>query len=791
MFRACLFMLVVGVSVRGVLGGPPSSVGDLGDPDRLQFVGNQSFPADQLRSALVFDLGVLVAGHPDTPVPEYLNLVARRVADGYRHSGFPEVHVSGDYDDSRQQLVIAVEEGRRFQCGEIEIRGASKLPVEDFKRLLSTRRMDAQKRRPSGSPDSKPAIWSPGSPPSFAESHWAGQRSEIELRFHELGFFDVQFTTDVRAEQDGSATLVVSITDEGPCAILGEVEILGAQRHSVQEILEYLDLPAGCVLNAERKLQIERRLYESGRFLKSDIELVTPPFGDAPATLRVRVVELPDAPRLSDPLSPVQEVLLRLAQRLNTFETTSDDLLLRWKGAWKEAPEELQDGTVVCEIQCVISHARQACLLRLTASLNSGTPICDFWCHLHPRGIELGSPRHSLRYLGPAVSTAVRATVAWTANPPDREGRMSGFTVGMGADSNPNGTRPPFTLEATAAPAAALRAAMEHHAVLSLQNGFLTAQADNFELQIDAATGRLDRFRSNHSSIQGEVSARPGIYAATLKDYETSLQGATVIHGADVPLSNLLSFLMMCVPEPKVGDDPAMSTAVTLAHRLLKRGGFHAFDALLQQWIENSEDRFQLPGDGDLALRMPRLTWHAVALPFARLISPPPSWIWTMTRVLVFLPSNPPQESMRVISDLLNDEQTGPLCSLVSAEAFGLMHPQLRIAFAQRGLTRMKQYWFEQDCEPLLRDGTPVGKLLTAVAQTLQESDPAELELLVSLISLSNGDRETLLQVLRDMASSGNVSPREALQQAIDDAWEPLIKPRLEELLQTRGTSRE
>ena len=87
------------------------TVGNLGDPDQIQFVGNDTFASRQLRSALGCNLDVLLAGHPEAPLDELLRLLEQRIVEGYRHCGFQAATVTARHVDERAQIVVAINEG--------------------------------------------------------------------------------------------------------------------------------------------------------------------------------------------------------------------------------------------------------------------------------------------------------------------------------------------------------------------------------------------------------------------------------------------------------------------------------------------------------------------------------------------------------------------------------------------------------------------------------------------------------------------------------------------------------
>ena len=79
-WMACAFVLILSLSSTAAV---PNVVGILGDPERIQFIGNEKIESRDLRAALGFDLEFLVAAHPDAPLAQLLPLLELRLADGY------------------------------------------------------------------------------------------------------------------------------------------------------------------------------------------------------------------------------------------------------------------------------------------------------------------------------------------------------------------------------------------------------------------------------------------------------------------------------------------------------------------------------------------------------------------------------------------------------------------------------------------------------------------------------------------------------------------------------------
>lgn len=772
----------------------PDTVGELGDLDSVQFVGNDTFSSKQIRAALGLNLDVLLAGHPAAPFGELLRILDEKVTDGYRHLGFAEVEVSVRLDEQRSVVIVSIVEGRRYLAGKVEITGGSTIPIDRLTARITSPQPD---KSVSSAPElaailprTQKAIWPVGKPASFADGHWLSQREALQDALKSLGYFDATFDVTVRPEADGSAVLVISIRDEGPRATLGEIQIIGNQQNTVDDLIRFLDVPIGTILDAELKAQLEHKLSESARFVRHELDIITPPFGDAPAILRVKLLEYPDAPPLSEPLTPAENAMVQLARRLNTLQSTDDDIELRvvWPiNAQADLEQEAPPGAIIAHLDLVISHKRKSCLMRARAIAHPDRELVDVWLHLDPNRVALSSPHHKLRFETQHVQQCVIGTVRWTAHPPDAEGRMSNVLFGVGAKGNSQRKLAPFILQTSAAPVAALREAHFHADNMKLENGILSIENPKHHLAIVGDTGQLLRFEIEQGpQSRLAIKSDPGLFDKIFVEYEAQTSNSRVIKSADTPISNLLSFLATCAPEP--GDAAANSPSQSigrLTQSLLKRGAFRAFDDLLLDLLNHDDDRFTLPADPDARFRnMHGPEWFVMVLPVARMVLPRPSWAWSITREFVFARTRHSERSVEAIHGLLVDSETGPIANLASSLVLGTLHPKLRVDFARRGLERLQSQRFSRDYEPFLRGDSAIGRLLFAIAQTLQEIDDDEIATLVGYLPISDSDQNALVAALHQFPLHNSDNPIVVLRAAFDEAWEPLIKPRVRTLLE-------
>lgn len=761
------------------LAATPELVGEFGDPDRIQFVGNEAFDSKLIRAALRYDVEILLAGHPRASTNALLQLLQQRLEEGYLNSGFPDPKVTVRFDDQRSAIVASIVEGPRYRCADVEVMGTSTIPVARFVDRLLNPKID-----PLSAQAPLKVLWLRGKPASFSEHFWQSKHDAFQKIFHSLGYYDVTFTVSARPLANRKANLVIQVTDEGPRATLGEIEIVGTKKNTPNEVIRYLELQPGMLLDADKKAQIKQKLTDSARFLQHEVEIISPPFGNEPSLLKITLLEYDEAPSLSQSFSAEEETMVRLAHWLNQLRQTDDDFEATIVRHSHDEDDAMRSSSVRAELRVAISPRKHTILLFVDLAAGNGDKLIELWIHLTPQTTTLDAPRQSLKFEARGLVQCVVATLSWSAKPPDAEGRMSAFNFGIGVKGNSDSSLPPVLVQMTVDPIATLREAHRQKNSLKITDESLFIDQPDIQLIIERSTGRLVKWDSTDAAGGTfHVTFEPGRYEKLLAEYQALTSQSRVIVPGDYPISNLLMFLANCVPDWP-GDDPAHAeTRISLARTLLKRGAFHAFDTLLIDFFSHTEDDFSLPPPPAPSKKVAQLGWTAFVLPVSRLIAPSPSWPVTLGREYVFARSKNAHFASQSIQALLTDEGTGPLMNLSAAYLFGMLNPQLQVEFARRGLSRLERQRFYLDCEPFLDPKYPLGKLLQAATQTLQELDDHEIETLVNQLPLQERDRDALIHALRLLPAHQNDPPLDAVRMAVDDAWEPLIEPHLRTML--------
>lgn len=149
-------------------------VGRWGDFAWLEFQGVKTFKTNEVVSALLQAPGYLLASHPAAPLREFLPAVQQSLGAGYRAAGFREVAVKVSLDDTRERVVVAVTEGRRFRAGEVRVENPGRIPVADLVKRLTETPAAAAPAGPGTNllltpffPAQKKAVWTVGESVGF------------------------------------------------------------------------------------------------------------------------------------------------------------------------------------------------------------------------------------------------------------------------------------------------------------------------------------------------------------------------------------------------------------------------------------------------------------------------------------------------------------------------------------------------------------------------------------------------------------------------------------------------
>ncbi len=479
----------------GVIDVP--AVKNLGDPKLFVFEGVTSYAPETIRHALNSDLEFLKASRPEQPLSEFLKIIEQGLRTGYRRCGFANARIEARHDRSRGRVVIRIDEGQRFRCGEVQVTGVDKvLENQLIDRLTQPHpstyaveivRTDVQGRQTSCWFDQDGAqakwvapVWKPGADaPQDLQDY---DLKTIERLFAWHGYFFPKYEVTVQpGAAAGTSNLVIAVSALGPTGEIADIDVQGAEQNTQGEILEYLRVQPGLACTARTEAELTRRLWESGRFVKQDVTLSPATKTPGRLTLKILVEELRVAPTLVQPLERNAAALVRMMQWLGNGAVTGNDLTATFHS------DEMK-----LHVETAFSNRNGLLVDGERTSARGGIPF-DLSYRLTPDSIGAYSAAANSKYEVPKLGVQARASFEIrVANPKDSKDRPSNWMAGNGWRYPPcptgTGVISPIVVELECPPAAGIQLAGKRNMQFEWQGNVLIARYQKPPKPVPAAS---------------------------------------------------------------------------------------------------------------------------------------------------------------------------------------------------------------------------------------------------------------------------------------------------------------
>jgi len=800
--------------------GLPVRVSEAGDPDRLQFSGLETFTADQIREALVARPRYLLAAHPQANMAAYLETLQAMLESGYRAAGFPDAEVSVRYNERAGVVRVKVSEGLRFHTGAVRVSGVSPalearlidwftkpantpsesqpihststtqpldVPGSDREwELHASAGVDVEHRRggldtPGTSSRPDEPIWKLADAAEFSASFATQAVLQAEACLAEEGFFFSRVTVEVQRNADGqTADLVIGVLDQGPPGIIGEITVVGIQRHTPADLIRFLDLHEGSRITADRLAEARKRLNDCGRFWDYSI---TPEYAghDSPASrrvdLRIEVRELDGVALLGEPLDPVHAALLRLCEWIEGFPSRDGDLQMVFtnESVWPFSFE-------------------------LTVSPGHGF-VVNLQSHGGPLPVSVGvlmedstvqvcSWRSGVRWAAPRTGVAEM----FMHLAPVRDERTNRFDLSLGAsyrsatEEKRARLQGPLSLDVQLAPAAFLDMAANEGASRTLIDGVLVLTSKGYSLRADAASGEVKQlvYRGTNVTVPVRFDARAWARAS-----ESFLERASGLTNAYRPQRGLSSLIAFGVSEVARYEEVRASNrgmnpeervrAAAALNRLMEADLLGWLDELFQR---NDTNGFDVPmNEVDQAVAENGLAamFSGFAFRASDELFPKYSWPWTAAREMAFIMMSQGRYTDAELERLYQSERTGPIGCLALARLLSAAGSPAAKSFALRGLMRLGAADFLQDCNLFLRGESGLARSFADVTTALRDLPEDELTALAAL--LPQPEAELLQESAAALRAQPDVSPGVSLEPALRKYWESSLRARVRKAL--------
>ena len=245
---------------------------DLGDPQRINFVGNKLFSQDQLRAALAADVRYQAAARPSNDVVSFCRILEERILKGYQHCGCRNASVAAVLDAAGKAIEARVQEGEQLAQGKVSVFGPAVIDKTAIEKLLKTR----QEPRPwrimcsdvevTKSADDDP-LWKTEDKVDYTEEAQTALKMALRQALAEQGYPYATFKTEFAAgEGANTMDLWVEVQSLSSPARVDKIEVTGLKKNTTEQVLKYLKVSPGDALTAKLIDRLDSELKESCRF---------------------------------------------------------------------------------------------------------------------------------------------------------------------------------------------------------------------------------------------------------------------------------------------------------------------------------------------------------------------------------------------------------------------------------------------------------------------------------------------------------------------------------------------
>lgn len=764
-------------------------VGDIGNPPELVIDGAKTFSPAEVAHSLLTNLDIANAMHPTAPLDELLQLLVSKTEDGYRSEGFGDVSVR-IVQDTPPRLRLVIDEGPRYMAGEIQVVGAKTIDAEWLKTQLLPDRLagrDPRKKSPAQSTGNV-KHWPAGKPAWFRAEAVEALRAYIDVlllyqeRIHPK--FNVEVTRD---ENTKTAHLRIIIDDEGPPAVVGAISVTGNKKNSIADVLDFLGVHEGIRYRGGLERQLEGKLSGSGRFLKTKVRIWHPPAPGRPLTLKIDLQEYEKAPLLREPLSREEAALAALGGWLNHFDEGDEEVIYI---------SESKDAT----IELIIAPGRGAIAIMRPAVAADAEPPFALALVMTDDVIGLYSAKRERKIEAVPTPGRVLGSLEFTIHrrPPNADGQGR-IKFGLGLRSSTHRRQHcKIGFEDTAV--GMLSIAHEHPTEFSWENDILTAKYLEYQVKVDAKSGRLLESRVDPANRPGaRILGCTGLFQRRLD--EISKLTAVWPNDADParPASATLEFLCDDALAWAAGIEqlaPAREFVEALS-KSSKLGILKPMDRFLQVASTAPDDGFTVPSitpgewaeilAGDPISGLIRcFAYRAIGL--SDQVAPRGSWLWTAWRRGAFLAAGRQDHLYQDLHQLDASRDTGPLqfltaCALLRA----FSRPEAAVRCGQEGMARLDLAHFRSDYSPLLNADSFLGESLLNTAHVLRQLDEREIESLCETAVLfeltSEASAKQFAECVKQLRERRDQPLPVAVSAVLDNCWETCLKQRVETAL--------
>jgi tetratricopeptide (TPR) repeat protein len=756
----------------------PLPVESLGNPERLVIEGAATFSAAQIREALFLNSEVFRAADSEAPLRKYLTALRQKVAEGYQVQGFPDASATARIDERFGRVILHISEGPRYLAGDVRVEGNHRVTAQVIVDAMKSRRVPEKKWRldpdvSAGEPiqwlnekgervGSRDPAWKVDEPAVFHPTTSGMLQLAVERTYEGQGYPAVVCKAEVVRRPEGNvADLLITVSDEGEQATVDDIRFAGNEKNTEEQLRVYLELKAGTPLTFEERARIERKLWNSARFLKWESEWVR---AQERPQLRITLGEYAKAPSVAEPLTAEEEAALRLCGWLRDYQRRDHDLVI-------ECPSVAR--IIVSPLHGIVAAARG-----LDNAPKSPTDfpyrVVTFSGTIEIAALDRG---RKLCWTPQGVAAIARLGQGMSDDPEPKNTTELGIGLRGPPKKPPKTPPPPLSLEMRFTPVAFV--GMVRRNTSSIEEGVLCIRGDQVLMRSDAASGRLLEFCVDYNESRWSARFEAGAFERAWEEHRAATAECVNDLVVGQPLGSLLRFLC---DEPLVwsfsGHGQPNREAADALRALLARGVCEPLDKLVAQaWSDWRADRdFKIPTTdhpqglvrGDLGgTIIAQLSGIDAAV--RRLLPPYSSPYYLWHRWIV--PSDGRESDlMAALDELLGLTNNGPVFELLVADALDRSGAKEALPWARQALTRLCVLDFHDDIILLLDPRSVVGQCALRTVDALRKLEPDEVEQLGKW--LGPPGELALKAFAADLRAHPEQPAAEVLAQTLDRWWE-------------------
>lgn len=793
----------------------PVFVRHRGNPEQFVIRGAETFGEAEIREALALDIDVAVATRADAALDSLRQVLAEKTLAGYLLEGFVEAKVEVNFDPAADQLAINIHEGPRYAAGNVVIEGLDAALAERLRETLTVEKAAAgDVSPPSKQPDTeakqanaaakakKKAPWPVGEPAGLDRETQNRLREKVETTLYDGGRLFPEFTLEpVPDRVQHTVELKIRFSNPGSPARIDELSVIGNEKFSRDEIVKFLDLKEGAIWTEDLQKDLQRRLKQSGRFIRAKAGVKKPSQPGEKLWAWIDVKEYAKAPPLAQPLSPEEQALLKLSQWLADFpQGDLDATITAEAGEYEiEAVASPKFGILVL----VRQHSPAGGDAQQPPAIKWALVTSDEQIGFYslPRGRKLAA-------IPTPSPVTVEARLSLHDGPPKFTGQGT-FQIGLAmSTAAKRGRRRHCDFGFTDTPVSLLSLAHEYDSKLSWAGDVLTVRFQERSLKFDGKTGRLIEFDVQKKEDAMRITVAAGQFEGKLAELDAATRDWPNDAPANVerPLSSVLEFLT----EEALGlESPEEAKAYQAEFRLLRKlaslGLLKPLDRLAFAACQPEEEKesfsipceyfqFSLAGidfDGDW-LHAPQFqaTLQGICSHWGiwleQLLWPSAAWPRAVFRESIYAQAKKSTAAERAVdlTKLCASPAAGPLCCLATAAAAKELPLGSPISLvANLGKSKLSQAEFQQDVRILLDDKSLLGECLLCLAGALRGLEAEEVETLAAMLKstecLDQDACDALTAVAAALRPHRDRPIAEATAAAADQLWRLGLRQRL------------